>query len=320
MRVVPVLLNRVGVRQLQHGLVRNREVLRVHLDRPLALLWQRSNTQNVAFAFQIDVLTRRNPLQLVRRVLRARVVPNLPQRGILLAQPPHCERAQAHLPPGAQLVQRRHSIQKPHLVPQMRVLIVIREVRIQLVAFQMHIRPGVFRTLPRILHRQVVDIHDARRNLLPLFRQRHRPVETVVAEAADDLLLRHQCEHPLQIRLEPRLARHRPRIAGLLMLVVIHQDDAVARLRQLPQRRIVGACLHVHINLEILHVKIVVQLRDPLRVQLLVLVGNHLEVEANPAIPRIRKQKFVQLNVQPVPRYGIVQHLPNHIAAIPIPV
>ena len=177
-RVVPVLLNRVRARQSNHVLVGDGEVIRVHLDVSLTRLWPRHDAQNVAFALRIHIRARRHRLQQIRSVRRAGMIPHLPQRRILLAQPPHRERAQPHLPPRAQLVQRCHSIQKPHLVPQMRVLIVISEVRIQLVAFQMHIRARVLRPLPRILHREVVDIHHPQRRLLPFFRQTAPPSRT----------------------------------------------------------------------------------------------------------------------------------------------
>ena len=197
-------------------------------------------------------------------------------------------------------------------MPQMRVFIVVCKVRVQLVAFQMHIRASILRALPRVLHRKIIDVHHAR--LLALLRQRHRPVKAVVADATDDLFLRHQLQHAFQIRLEPRLAGHWPRIAGLLVLVVIHQNDAVAVPRYMPQRLIVGPRLHVHVDPQILRAKIVVQLADPLRVQLLVFVRNQLEIEANPAVSGIRKQELVQLNVQPIPRCRIFQHLADHIA------
>ena len=313
-RIVSVLLDRVRPWQPDHPLVNQGEVVRVHQDRALARLRRRYDPQNVPLAFGVHVLARRHRLQQIRRIRRSRPIPYLPQRRILFAQPPQRKGPQPQLPSGTQLVQRRYAIQKPHLVPQMFVLIVVGKVRIQLVAFQMHIRARIGRLLPGVLDRKIGDVHYLAGRLLPLLRQRLRPVEAVIAKTADDLFFRHQFQHAVQIGLEPRLARHRARIAGLFVLVVVHQDDAVARLRQPANRLIICSHLHVHVNPQVLRAEIVVQFRNPLRIQLLVFVRDHFEIKTNSAVSRIRKQKFVQLDVQQVPRRCVVQHLPDHIA------
>ena len=65
--------------------------------------------------------------------------------------------------------------------------------------------------------------------MLAVFRVRdgEGPVVAVAAHGADDLLLGHDLENPLQVADEPVLAGHRPRFAVGLVLVVVHQHNAV---------------------------------------------------------------------------------------------
>ena len=68
-----------------------------------------------------------------------------------------------------------------------------------------------------------------------------RPVVAVVADGADELLFGHDLEHAAQVADEPVLAGDGPRIAVDLVLVVVHQHDAVGVGGDLLQVVVAGA-------------------------------------------------------------------------------
>ncbi len=102
----------------------------------MAVLRLSRHPQNISLALRIHVIAWFDVGQLFHRIAPQRRVPHLPQRVVLRPQPPQCVRLQAQRPRRPHLIQHRHRIQKPHLVPLMFILIVIREVRIQRIVIQ----------------------------------------------------------------------------------------------------------------------------------------------------------------------------------------
>ena len=88
----------------------------------------------------------------------AGVVPDRPQRRVLLAQPPQRKGLQPHLPPGAQFIQCRHRIQHPDLVAHVGIFIVVGKMRVQLIACQAQVRIRIRSRLPSVLHGDVFGI------------------------------------------------------------------------------------------------------------------------------------------------------------------
>ena len=123
------------------------------------------------------------------------------------------------------------------LVPLVRVLVGIGEVGIELVALKMNVRIRVRSHLPGLLHGQVAGIEHLQLRVgfsCPILRKLLRPVITVIPHRADDLFLGDDLQHPAQVAFEPVLRSDWPWIAAALMLVVVHQDDAVGGLGQRP--------------------------------------------------------------------------------------
>ena len=155
------------------------------------------------------------------------MVPDRPQRRILLAQPPQGKGLQPHLPRRAQLIQRGHRIQHPDLVAHVVVFVVVGKMRDSArrrpgARPHWHPTPPAIRPAPR-----------CRRYPAPWPRracpsgQRHGPVVAIIANGADQLLFGHHFEHALQVVFKPVLRRNGSGTARLLVLVVVHQQDAV---------------------------------------------------------------------------------------------
>ncbi len=120
------------------------------------------------------------------------------------------------------LVQRRYSIHEPNIVPD--VAVEIGEVWVHRVVVKVDVSVGFGRLQPGFLHGDGVIILRRRARLLILL---HRPVVTVVSDGANDLLFGNHLQRVLQVLDEPILAGDGTGIATGIVLVIIHQDDAV---------------------------------------------------------------------------------------------
>ena len=157
----------------------------------------------------------------------ARLVPDRPQRAVLRTQTPQGKCVDAQRLRGPHLVQRGYAVEKPHIVTNV-VLVEVGDVRIHRVAVELHIGFGLFGFEPRILHRDVVDGLGRRALLLAGFL---RPVVTVVADCRDDLLARYDRQRILQVLHEPVLTGDGSGHPARVVLVIVHQDEAVGDLR-----------------------------------------------------------------------------------------
>ena len=124
---------------------------------------------------------------------------------------------------GAHLVQRSHAVQKPDIVTDV-VVVQIGEVRVHGVVVEVDIGVSVRGLEPGVLHGHVVHCFRRRAFLLALL---HRPVVPVVADGADDLFLGNHLQGVLQVLDEPVLAGYSAWFASGIVLVIVHQDEAV---------------------------------------------------------------------------------------------
>ena len=169
----------------------------------------------------------------------AGMVPDRPQRRILLAQNPQRKGLQPHLPRGAQFVQRGHRIQHPHLVAHVGIFIIVGKMRVQLIACQAQSALAS----DAACHPSCTEMSSVSSTFAGwcLLRQRHRPVVPVIADGADQLLFGHDLEHALQIVFKPVLGRDWSGRARFLVLVIVHQHDAVGVLCQFRKFAVVRA-------------------------------------------------------------------------------
>ena len=108
-RMVAVVLDGVGARIHIHVLTDNELLARVGFVRvnrygALAGLGQAGDAHDVALAFVVHVVTGPHGGQLLQRVGVAGLVPDIPQRTVLRAQPPERKGLQAQSTRGAQFV------------------------------------------------------------------------------------------------------------------------------------------------------------------------------------------------------------------------
>jgi len=133
--------------------------------------------------------------QVEQRIGVDRSVPYSPQRVVLGAQPPQREGLDAQRSRRAHLVQHRHRVQEPHLVTDVRIVVVVGEVDVERVGIELDLRFRIVRVLPCLLGRLLLHRQDLGSRLLACVllrrsgRQRHRPVVPIAAQGADHLVL-----------------------------------------------------------------------------------------------------------------------------------
>ena len=108
------------------------------------------------------------------------------------------------------------------------VLVEIGDVRIHRIIVEIHVGVGFLGFEPGILHGNIV--HGFGRSAFLLARLA-RPIVAIVADGHDDLLARHDGESLLEVVDEPILTGNGAGLAAGIMLVVVHQDEAVGKLR-----------------------------------------------------------------------------------------
>ena len=110
-------------------------------------------------------------------------------------------------------------------MPQV-LLVEIAKVWIQAVAIEVDIFFRIARTQPGVLHRDVF-VGDARRQFAFLFLWLFNPIVSIVADRADELFFGNDLHRGLHVRRKPLLRGHRAGRSSGIVLVVVHDDDAV---------------------------------------------------------------------------------------------
>ena len=136
------------------AVLRRDGVVVVHGDDAPAVLRLAGDAQDVALALGVDVVAGLDLREVLHRVGRAGVVPDLPQGVVFRAEPPEREGLDAQRARGAHLVQNRDGVEEPDLMAHVRVLIVVGEVDVQRVVVEIDLRLGVRCRLPGLLRRE----------------------------------------------------------------------------------------------------------------------------------------------------------------------
>ena len=124
------------------------------------------------------------------------------------------------------------------------VFVNVFEVRILRIVVEVKIGIGIGGPLPSIGNVQILGVDHLRLFQLAAMSffgrcwNRHGPVVAIIAHRADDLLLGNDLHHPRQVPHKPVLAGNWPRLTGCLVLVVVHQNNAVGIGRNLLQVRV----------------------------------------------------------------------------------
>ena len=129
-------------------------------------------------------------------------------------------------------------------------------------------------------------------------RSGKRPVIAIVADCADELFLGHDFEHTGEVADKPVLTGNGTGIARHLVLVVIHQDNAVGvggNLLQVGVRR--GDC-GVDPQSEVVCMQIYNELMDEAEVGGIGIVRKAFKIQRKTAIDRIRGEEPENLCAQ----------------------
>ena len=237
----------------------------------------------------VHIVTGLNGAQSLQGRGIAGVVPDVPQRGVFFAKTPKGESLQTELARSAQLIEDGDGVKKPDHMALIIVLVDVLEVRIERVVVEIEIGVGVRGALPCISDVQIIGIENFRLGMAAILRigNGKRPVVAVVSDGADDFFFGHDFENANQVADEPLLAGDGSRIAGVLVLVVVHQDNAVGVGRDGLQILVAGGYGHVDVKTKIARVHLRVERLNELKVRRLICVGEAFEVERNAAIGRV---------------------------------
>ncbi len=183
------------------------------------------------------------------------------------------------------------------------IIVVIGKVAVERVGVELNLSFRVGCLLPGSLRRYLLHPKHLRHEILrhPAGmlrihrRQRHLPVVSIAAERADGLFLGHDLQHVLQVVDKPVLRGNRPRPAARLVLVVVHQQQAVGVIRHVLQVEIVVSHRRVDIQFQLALLEVLVQRRQQRHVAFLSFGGYLLEVQRDSAIARVRDQELVDL-------------------------
>ncbi len=126
-------------------------------------------------------------------------------------------------------------------------------------------------------------------------RQRRGPVVAVAADSADDLLFGDDLEDGLEVVDEPVLRGDGAGIAVGLMLVVVHQQQAVGVVGDELQVPLVVAYGDVDVEAQIARMEVVVDGSDERLIAGLGVGGNGFKVEREAAIAGIGGEEAVDL-------------------------
>ncbi len=284
--------------------------LGIGINYDLALAWRglAIDPQDLALAFDVDVLAGGHSLQFVRRIGVARLVPHCPERAVLGAQAPQGEGVDAQLARAAHFVERGYAVEEPDVVPDI-VLVEISEVRVLRIVVEVDVGVGVFGLKPCFLYRDVV--HVGRRSSF-LLTFLHGPVVTVVTDRRDDLLARDHLQRVLQVVEEPILAGDGPGLAARIVLVVVHQDDAVSILRDCGVAEIFVVDRDSDVELETLSVQVAVEFLHQREVVSARGFGEGFDVEGY-ALVLIGGEKRHELAAEALPRRRVGHKLRGRV-------
>ena len=207
------------VGSLRVGLVDDVAGLVVELEGARAGRGLGLDVQDLARAFEIDVLAHRQRLQVGRRGRVVVAAEHAPDARVFRAQPPQRVAGGPVGIGGVHLVERGAGIQHPHVV-HVAVVFVEREMRVEAGVVELDLGLGIARRQHGLLKGQVV-------RLLTF-----DPIVSVVAERHDRVIgieLRHAL---LDLLFEPVLRRDAARVAGRPMLVVGHEHEIVRPSRE----------------------------------------------------------------------------------------
>ena len=317
--MVAVVLHGVGAGIHVHVLIVDQLLARIGFvlvdgDGALAGLGQAGDAHDVALTLDVDVVARGDVAESLERLRGGGFVPDAPQGVVFHAQTPQGEGGQAQLAGRAQLVQHGDAVEEPDHVAPVGVFVDVLEVRIERIVVEVEIGVGVGGALPCVGNVQVLGVEHlglerlAARALLGRGGNGERPVVSVAADGADDLVFGNDFEHARQVPHKPVLAGDGAGIAGGLMLVVVHQDDAVGVGGDLLEVGIGGGDRGVDVEAQAARMQVPVELMDEGQIGGRGFVGKALKIERKAAISRVRGEKADDLLAQRGALAGILEH------------
>ena len=268
------------------------------------------HTQDIARSLSVHIVSGVDDGELLHRVDACRCIPDLPQGVVFGAEAPQRVGGDAERAGSSHLVQDCDGVEEPDLVPDMRVVVVVGEVRVERIGIDLDLRFGVGCGLPRVLRRDAIDIEDfglyrcsglwlrlgvAAGSWSCGRRQSRRPVIAIAAQGEDDLLLWDNLEDLLQVIGEPILAGEGAGAGGLLVLVVIHQQQAVGVGSHIREVKVSVIYRRADVEPEVVRVKRGVEVSDEGLEAVERAVWNVLKVECDAAIAWVGSQKALYL-------------------------
>ena len=198
------------------------------------------------------------------------------------------------------------------------VLVDVFEVRIERVVIEIEIGVGVRGALPCVSDVQIIGVENFWLGMAVILwiGNGKRPVVAVVSYGADDFFFGHDFENSNQVADEPLLAGDGSRIAGVLVLVVVHQNNAVGAGRDGLQILVAGGHGHVDVKAKVARVHLRVERLNELEISRLIRVGEAFKVERNAAIGRVGGEKAHDLLEKGRALVRIAEHVSD--AGIPL--
>ena len=265
----------------------------IEFDGALAGLGQAGDADDVAVALVVHIVAGLDGAESLEGLGGGGLVPDIPEGAVFLAQAPESECGEAEAAGGAQFVKEGDAIEEPDDVALVQVLVDVLEVGIESVVIEVQVGVGVGGALPYVGDVQIFGVEDAGLGMLFVFwvGNGEGPVVAVIGDGADELFLGNDLEDTGEVADEPLLAGDGTGIAGGLVLVVVHQDDAVGVGGNPGEVGVGGGDRSIDIEAEVARVQIGVELLDEGEVGLGGVVGEAFKVERKAAIDRICGEK-----------------------------
>ena len=199
------------------------------------------------------------------------------------------------------------------------VFVHISDMRIQTVTVEIHVFFGIPRRQPGVLHGGVGIFHSGGQFAMTVAL---RPVVTVVANGADELVRGNCLPRDLQVLDKPVLRRDRAGRTAGVVLVIVHYDDAVRGRGNHRVIEILVVRLNAYIQLQALGVERTRELTKQSVIAGLALLGEFLKVHHQTVVFVSRKKRNDLLaktraglriveecaDVHPVGAVGVVHH------------
>ena len=218
------------------------------------------------------------------------MVPDVPQRAVFFAETPQGEGLQAELARGAHLIEDGDAVEKPHHVALIIVLVDVLEVGIERVVIEIEIGVGVGGALPGIGDGKILSVRGPAAcdggdlsdwEWKASSRSRSCPVAQMIFSLGTILSTRSR------LPMNHGWLAIGPGIAGGLVLVVVHQHDAVGVGGDGFQIAVAGGDGHVDVEAEIARMHLGVKRLNEAQVGGIGIVGNAFDVEREAAIGRV---------------------------------